>query len=190
MWRLTLTVAVAAVLIWSLFTFATRDGTAASTDSTASDSAAASYLANNKCRICHSKQFKTWQTTPHAAAFTNLVQADSAAIKAMAKKLGVKLKGHAYESDDCIKCHVVGLHKPGGYPQPADSVANANLASVRCESCHGPCSRHMTAAEGQHKSTIQRGNEAMCRTCHTAQTSPKFDFATYRKTGIHVLPPP
>lgn len=188
--RALLFVPVIALLAWSCFVLATRDGAAAAPDSAASDTAAAQYLGNHKCRICHSKQFKTWQTTVHAAALTNLVKADSAAIKAMARKLGVKLKGPAHQLDDCLKCHVVGLRQPGGYPSP-DSTAHANLAAVGCESCHGPGSRHMTAAEGQHKATIQRGaSQAMCRTCHTAQTSPKFDFATYRKTGIHVLPPP
>jgi hypothetical protein len=189
--RTALPAAIAALLLWSLLAFAPGSG-APAPDSTASDSTAAQYIGNHKCRICHSKQFKSWQTTVHAASLTNLAKADSAAIRGMAKKLGVKLGKPAHETDDCVKCHVTGLGLAGGYPG-ADSVSRANLAAVGCESCHGPGSRHLTAAEGQHKATIRRGSpetEKLCRTCHTAQTSPKFDLAVYRKTGIHVLPPP
>jgi hypothetical protein len=29
----------------------------------------------------------------------------------------------------------------------------------------------------------------MCKDCHTAAMSPKFVFAEYKKTGVHVVPP-
>ena len=145
----------------------------------------AEYVGANKCKMCHSKQFKAWQATKHATAWMGLEKADPKAAADLAGKLGVKLEGNPATVDDCVQCHVTGFHLPGGYPG-ADSVKTAALVNVTCETCHGPGSVHAAAKPEDRKKTINGApSEKLCVQCHTAITSPKFNFAEFKKTGVH-----
>ena len=147
----------------------------------------ADYVGNNKCKMCHSKQFKAWQATKHASAWAGLQHADPKAAAELAGKLGVKLEGNPETVDGCVTCHVTGFHLTGGYPG-ADSVKTAALVNVTCENCHGPGSMHIAAKAEERKKFINKDTGVkLCQQCHTAVTSPKFDFAEFRKTGVHVV---
>jgi len=147
----------------------------------------AEYVGNGKCKSCHLKEYKSWQTLDHAKAMETLKSGDAAKLADMATKAGVKLDGPASDNAACIGCHSVGYLLAGGYPA-ADSTKNANLSAVGCEDCHGPGSKHVAAEKTVKKDFIYgKPSEAMCKQCHTATMSPKFDFATYKTKGVHEL---
>jgi hypothetical protein len=158
-----------------------------STTAVPTDVKGADYVGNKKCMMCHSKQFKAWQTTKHATAWAGLQKADPKFAADLAGKLGVKLEGKPETVDGCVTCHVTGFHLMGGYPG-ADSVKTAALVNVTCENCHGPGSMHVAAKAEERKKFINKDTGVkLCQQCHTAVTSPKFDFAEYKKTGVHVV---
>jgi cytochrome c5 len=148
--------------------------------------AGADYIGNTKCKMCHSKQHASWLETPHAKALALLKAAPDSSVAKMASALKVELKGSAADNDNCVVCHVTGFQLPGGYPA-ADSAKTAAVSGVTCEACHGPGSKHMSAPMAQKKNFINRNVTAnMCMQCHTAVTSPKFDFAEWKKR-VHVM---
>jgi hypothetical protein len=151
----------------------------------AGDTKADEYLGANKCKMCHVKEHKAWGETEHAKAVESLQKASPEEVKKFADLLKVEIKGSAAETEACLVCHTTGMNLPGGYPG-ADSTAKANLAMVGCESCHGPGSAHKAAAKEAKKAAINGAvTEAMCKHCHTPEMSPKFDFAEYKKKGVH-----
>lgn len=145
------------------------------------------YLGANKCKMCHSKQYKAWGETPHAKAFETLVKADDAKAAEWAKKMGITLTGKASETEACVTCHVTGMGLPGGHPQ-ADATVAANFTVVGCESCHGPGAAHKAAAKEAKKGTMNGAvGETLCKSCHTAAASPNFKFAEW-KAKVHPIP--
>ena len=149
--------------------------------------AGADYVGNTKCKMCHLKQYKAWAETKHAKALVNLKNADAKTAADMATALKVELKGNPADNEACVSCHVTGFQLAGGYPA-ADSVKTAVVMNVTCEACHGPGSKHTTAATAEKKKFINRGVTAkMCTQCHTAETSPKFNFEAFKKLGTHAV---
>lgn len=145
----------------------------------------ASYVGGGKCRMCHMKEYKSWQATPHAKGLETLRTATAERVTEISGKLGVKLTGSAAEAKECLGCHVTGHGQPGGYPA-ADSTKSAALSGVTCENCHGPGSAHVAAAKEAKKAAINgKLGESFCRDCHTPAMSPKFDFAAYQAKGMH-----
>ena len=110
------------------------------------------YVGSEVCMRCHTTQAEQWRTTPHAKAWQTLVdnKKDSA--------------------EECIRCHVLGFKKPGGFQTGMQTPAMAN---VQCESCHGMGTQHEAFAASPHKVT-----EAVCTTCHNADNDPTWNFAT------------
>lgn len=164
-------------------------GTKWKTDKTAPDAAVAGaqYVGSSKCKTCHMKEYNSWKTTPHAAALTRLASAPDSSIAKMAAALKVELKGAAAKEGTCITCHVTGYELPGGYVA-ADTAKAAVLSGVTCESCHGPGGKHITAPLAQKKTMISGTvTAAMCTQCHTAETSPAFNFEEYKAKGLHVM---
>jgi hypothetical protein len=72
---------------------------------------------------------------------------------------------------------VTGYLLPGG---TADlEVATTRLRDVGCESCHGPGSAHLTAAN-KRTSIARKVPVPVCLGCHTPdQTNDGFDYATF-----------
>ncbi|HET9326314.1 MAG TPA: multiheme c-type cytochrome [Candidatus Eisenbacteria bacterium] len=150
-----------------------------------SEARRAEYVGSARCQSCHLREHQSWSATAHASALARLAAADTGAVAAMAAKLKVKLKAPPAKTDACVVCHVTGMGLPGGYPG-ADSAANASLAAVGCESCHGPGSLHVSAPFSMKKTVIQRAPSAkLCTQCHTAIISPGFDYAALRMKGAH-----
>jgi hypothetical protein len=145
----------------------------------------ATYVGANKCKMCHMKQYKAWAETKHAKAMMAF-KGEPKAQEAMATALKIEIKGSADKTDDCVKCHVTGFKKEGGFPQ-ADSTKSAAVAFVGCEACHGPGSKHVAAAAADKKKLINTAPDAAtCKGCHTDTTSPKFNFDEM-KTKVHPI---
>lgn len=120
------------------------------------------YAGAETCAGCHNDLTKGWKTTRHAKAFETLK-----------KKSQEKLPA-------CVKCHVTGFEKAGGY---VDQELTPELAGVQCESCHGPAAAH-AANPGNKKNLIPNPGETSCRECHTKGQDPKFDY-TNKKRLVH-----
>lgn len=104
----------------------------------------AEYVGVKKCKMCHPEAFKTYAMQGHAKAWD--------ALSAEEKK-----------KPECIKCHVTGFGKPGGY---SDDSTTPDMVNVQCESCHGPGSEHIKAPKDQKKAAINKGDGSACLTCH------------------------
>lgn len=105
------------------------------------------------CRACHASECMVWDNSRHARAFQTLVD-----------------RGVQYESA-CQKCHTTGYGWPGGF-ESADR--SPNLATVSCESCHGPSLSH--AIDPRIRTTLSAKQQ--CLQCHDATNSPAFAFET------------
>jgi hypothetical protein len=150
--------------------------------------AGAEYVGANKCRMCHMKEHKAWMVTGHPKAMELLKGAPDSTVAKFAARLKTEVTGPADKADACLTCHVTGFKLPGGYPA-ADSTKNANLAFMGCEGCHGPGSKHIAAPLADKKKFISREvPEKLCVQCHTPAMSPKWDFADYKKRGVHIVP--
>jgi len=167
---------------------------AAAGPSTAKD---AQYVGAAKCKTCHRKadigdQYGKWQKSKHAKAFEAL-KGDKAA--QIAKEKG--LAKPAYESDECLKCHVTGHGKPAsafaGKPLKAED-------GVQCESCHGPGSLYKKkTVMADHDKSVAAGlwepgkDEKICTACHNDQSptwdpAKGFDYKTRKEDIAHKIP--
>jgi len=109
----------------------------------------ATFIGVKKCKTCHYKETKRWKKMKHAEAWEKLPDAD--------KKKPL-----------CIKCHVTGYGKPGGF---VSEEKTPHMAAVQCESCHGAGSAHVKAAtddaaEDKIKSLINKVPANTCVKCH------------------------
>ncbi|MBN1566490.1 MAG: cytochrome C554 [Acidobacteria bacterium] len=121
----------------------------------------ASYVGGEKCAMCHSTINDTWQKTRHAKAIESL------------KKTGQE------KLPACVKCHVTGYEKDGGF---IDHELTPEMAGVQCEACHGPGSAHM--ADPTAKTIVKESGAALCRQCHTEGQDPGFNYEAKVK-NIH-----
>jgi hypothetical protein len=113
------------------------------------------YVSGTACMECHAEIVEGWKTTPHARAFETLKNQGEEKLK----------------NPGCVKCHVVGFDKDGGF---IDMDLTPELKGVQCECCHGPGRRH---AESQDPADIVgKPGEAVCRACHTEGQDKNFDF--------------
>ncbi|MBI5605066.1 MAG: cytochrome C554 [Deltaproteobacteria bacterium] len=113
------------------------------------------YVSYNACMECHPQVVDRWQATPHARAFETL-----------------KTQGDEKQKNPgCLKCHVVGFDKDGGF---IDLDLTPELKGVQCESCHGPGRRHVETQDPVH--IIGKPEEKSCRICHTEGQDKNFNF--------------
>jgi len=120
------------------------------------------YVGDAKCKMCHSKQFKSWETTKHAKAYEALKEAD-------------------LKKDECVGCHTTGYKK-----------STDLLKGVQCEACHGAGSdyKNMNIMKDKAKA-VEAGlimpTEETCKTCHNEKspTFKGFKFEEAKKTGVH-----
>ena len=136
-----------------------------------------------KCKMCHGlktgDQFKLWEESSHAKAFTVLAT-DAAKKIATDKGLGDPQKEEA-----CLKCHAtqaflgraVVINATGKYE---------DAEGVGCEACHGPGSEYKSKAVMEdHAAYLAAGgknpkNAEFCAKCHNDQ-SPTFKGFEFEK---------
>jgi 2',3'-cyclic-nucleotide 2'-phosphodiesterase (5'-nucleotidase family) len=144
------------------------------------------YLGSDACGACHAPAMAFWKTTKHAKALAALAR-----------------EGRDRDPS-CVGCHVTG-YLQGGW-KVETRAAQAPLAGVGCEACHGPGRAHVEAADNLRrdpgrvpspprrdsgepssppshaikKSTARKVPEAVCRGCHTTDmTNGEFDFRQF-----------
>jgi len=123
------------------------------------------FVGSAACESCHAKEAKLWAESGHARAFETLD------------------KRHEAKNADCQKCHTTGFGQPTGFP-----TGGATLASVGCESCHGPGKRHVED-QGKTSGTILAltnkcdtcAIQMICGTCHDDANDKGFEFAIETK---------
>ena len=127
---------------------------------------AATYAGPAACTPCHAQAAQIHGASKHARAFAALEQ-----------------KSHQHDPD-CLRCHVTGLDRAGGFRRKQPGPA---LDAVTCESCHGPASLHVAAAlKGSPRSApLIPVSAATCATCHDAENSPKFRYEDYWPRIMH-----
>ncbi len=154
----------------------------------------AEYVGNFRCKMCHNKEDKgavwdKWKAMAHAKAFETL-KGDAA--KAIAESAG--LEQPAFESSECLGCHVTGFDAAKKRAVPAKLKAKEG---VQCESCHGSASLHTKdgqklkvkkSASVDLSAHIKRPTEKTCAACHN-EKSPTWNPAKYtledgRKAGF------
>lgn len=161
------------------------------------------YIGSNRCKPCHSKtevgaQYAQWESTAHSRSYETLLSDES---KAIAVKMGLKTAPE--KSPECLVCHVTGWGSPSGYKLdiPADNAkalkTNENLASVGCESCHGPGSEYKSkkVKDAIVAGTIARESvglmnptEATCLICHNSK-SPTYKQFTWESKHAAIAHP-
>jgi ribosomal protein L40E len=162
------------------------------------------YIGSKACRKCHIKNYKSWEEGPHAKSLDVLKPGNATEEK---EKHNLDAATDYSTDEKCLKCHVVGFGKPGGYtvPDPADEKAvkkASELAAVGCESCHGPGGglldlkneimkekRKYKFAELEAKGAVAPTAE-QCTKCHTEDhptytPEKKFDFEKMKEKGVH-----
>ncbi|MEZ0326097.1 MAG: multiheme c-type cytochrome [Fimbriimonas sp.] len=107
------------------------------------------------CISCHGSAGKIWKKSAHAHALATLEK-----------------EGHSRDPD-CVSCHVVGLSLTTGF---RSRNATPQLADVGCESCHGTGGLH---SKKPYLHKMAHVGDKACASCHTAENSPRFDFAAY-----------
>lgn len=116
------------------------------------------FLGGENCKRCHAKQHEQWAQSPHAMAFA-----------ALEKPVEGKPR-----SPECVNCHVTGAGQGTGFTPDLSRpdfrpATQPDLANVQCEACHGRGTEHARTG----KVTVP---ETTCRTCHTSEWSPDFDY--------------
>lgn len=114
---------------------------------------ALTYVGESSCAKCHEKVANSFKTHQHNDAFTML----------NINKRYLKLKKEGQEGS-CLKCHVTGYGKPGGFVSAEETP---ELAKVGCQACHGPGSGHVAVVKNDKinkRKTIQRKPD--CGKCH------------------------
>jgi hypothetical protein len=154
------------------------------------------YTGSKKCKMCHLKEWKSWSETKMANAFDTLKPGERAEAK---KAAGLDPDKDYTKDEECIRCHVTGHGKEGGF---RDIESTPDLAGVGCEMCHGAAGTYleapyMTLKNKEYKKAdlvavgmVDQITEQQCVGCHNAD-SPfvgddyVFDFESRKNDGTH-----
>jgi hypothetical protein len=152
------------------------------------------YVGSKKCKMCHLKEYKSWEATKMAKSFDNLKPGERAEAKTAAGLDPAK----DYTADaKCLACHTTGMGKPGGF---VDIATTPDLAGVGCEVCHGPgktyiSDGYMTLKNKEYKKAelvavgmVDTVGAAQCTPCHNSDNpfhKGEFDFEANKDTGTH-----
>ncbi len=176
----------------------------AATYAVALQDSAYTYVGSKKCKICHIKEYKSWEKSEMGQAFETLKPGNAAETK---KKFNIDLSKDYTTDANCLKCHTTGFGLPGGYaiPDPDDKKAvrkAKTLEGVGCESCHGPGSACMDVFKDLFRSKrkynveelyavgLTKIGESTCTTCHNAESptinpDDPFDYEKQKVEGVH-----
>jgi len=116
--------------------------------------AAVTFAGADACQACHASIFEQWKGTLHAHAFETLIS-----------------KSRQFDRD-CTPCHSTGFFKQGGF---VNASATPHLSGVQCEACHGNGAVH-AKDPSQKTDTVAKST---CRSCHTADQTPDFEFTKF-----------
>jgi len=130
----------------------------------------AAFVGSVACRSCHAAEYETWSKSPHAHAVETLAAA------------------HKEGSPDCLRCHTTGFGRPGGFPEKGLPAQHPDLASVGCESCHGPGGDHVAEGAARIGTIVSLADKCdscvilqICGACHDDANDPGFEFEVKQK---------
>ncbi|CAG0957817.1 Cytochrome c-554 [Myxococcaceae bacterium] len=130
----------------------------------------ASFMGSEACRSCHAAEYATWAGGAHARSIASLEKKEKAA------------------DPGCLRCHVTGFGRPGGFPKDGTIAAHPDLARVGCEDCHGPGSEHVAEGASRRGTIVSLGDKCkscailqVCGTCHDDANDPGFRFEVEKK---------
>ena len=133
----------------------------------------AEYAGSQACQGCHAAEHATWSQHPHAAALKTLEAQERSA------------------DPECLQCHTTAFGKPGGFPSDGHQAHDPSLASVGCESCHGPGSEHVKPDSKKIGSILSLGDKCdscvilqICGSCHDDANDPGFEFEVLEKIDL------
>lgn len=130
-----------------------------------------------KCGLCHLEMVQEWSMTPHSTIFRGAIDGTD--------------PRQTHYSESCISCHTTGYDKnaasggfydvqtKSGWQFPSTFVDTnfahlyntshqlAQLATIGCESCHGPGSEHPAAPPAGISISL---DSKVCAKCHDAPT--------------------
>ena len=161
------------------------------------------YVGDGTCKKCHFVEHKSWKAGRLAKSLDTLRPTDEGADAALfAKKKAAGLDpAKDYSADPaCVRCHVTGLGRPGGYPADpgADEAARAlaaTMGKVSCEACHGPGEAYVEHKVKQGKANVKVTVEELiplglvkptaetCAACHNADSPTKAAFSFEEAKG-------
>lgn len=154
------------------------------------------YVGVKNCKKCHLKQWKSWSQTSMAQAYDKLLPGAATEAKVSA---GLDPETDYTTDADCVRCHVTGYGKLGGFRSIEETP---ELAGVGCETCHGPGGtytqdKYMSLKNKEYKKSevvavgmVDMVSAEQCVGCHNSE-SPfvvagyVFDFANQRDKGTH-----
>jgi hypothetical protein len=126
------------------------------------------FVGAEKCKLCHSVEYRKWQKTKHAQAYIDMNKHYEEEKNANRK--------HKIERTDCESCHTTGYGYKFGFILGSSSD---KLTNVQCEICHGPGEDHVK----NYKQKMVFGEnpipEALCRNCHCEEIAPGFKYVEY-----------
>lgn len=157
----------------------------------------AEYIGIENCMLCHMPHFESWAETKMSRSFELL----KPGARAEAKQNAGLDPQHDYSEDpNCLRCHVTGFGRPGGFTSLEETP---DMLGVQCEMCHGPGSIYTemmmkTAGTYQREEYQTLGgltmpsaeNNVCTQQCHNP-TSPftkngfVFDFENRKASGTH-----
>lgn len=108
------------------------------------------YIGVDKCKTCHPQQYQDFSQRRFNKAWKVL-----------------KMRGED-KNPECLKCHVTGYGKMGGF---ISEEQTPGLANKQCESCHGPGARHASNPSNSEyrqdvKKVSKESKENVCIECH------------------------
>lgn len=155
-----------------------------------------SYVGTKNCKKCHLKEWKSWSQTGMAQTYDKLKPGTAAEAKVAA---GLDPQTDYTTDENCVRCHVTGYGKPGGF---VDIETTPDLAGVGCEMCHGPGGTYtqddkMSLKNKEYKRSeivaagmVEKVSADQCVGCHNPE-SPfvvegyVFDFEEQKTQGTH-----
>ena len=132
----------------------------------------ADYVGSSVCQSCHPSEFKTWSGSPHRHAVDTL-----------------ETKGKADDAA-CLQCHTTGMGRGGGFPKDGKGTdhTHRDLASVGCESCHGPGGNHVAPEATKLGTIVSLADKCdscailqICGSCHDDVNDSGFEFEVEEK---------
>ncbi|MCE5323005.1 hypothetical protein LLG46_06785 [bacterium] len=120
------------------------------------------FAGDKKCKECHSDIHDTWSKSLHAHAMATL-----------------EATNQGFDPE-CVSCHVTGANMRNGFSNKNDTP---ELVNVQCEACHGPGVEHSKNPVAGYGSV----GEERCRSCHTDERTPDFDYEKSWATIKHQL---
>jgi hypothetical protein len=148
------------------------------------------YVGTATCAKCHPTEYKALKDGFHLQALRTLEKPCPSRWDVPAHKRGAV----GIRKPECVRCHVTGFGRPGGYPTavPADPH-DSPLAGVGCEACHGPGKTHADDPKKPNAIAKLSGTCAecnilpICRQCHDDANSPRFDYRKAMGQARHAV---